>query len=217
MYFRMLHDEFSGELTYLLADVHAKEAVLIDPHGRDLGVPSALLAEYDLHLKWVLRTHHYDHLQSEEFQKLAQLGAPLIQGHAQVRAYRPDDGESLPFGNESVGVWSTPGHTATCLSFAWRDRLFCGGLLNAKECPGQPFAAVPEQLWESVTHRLYKFPNETLLFSGHAHHLRTVSTIMDQRRWNPFFSGCSRDEFLASMASLPDNPSWDAHLKKAER
>jgi glyoxylase-like metal-dependent hydrolase (beta-lactamase superfamily II) len=211
MYFRMLHDESSGELIYLLADVHAKEAVLIDPHGRDLGVLSALLAEHDLHLLWILRTHHHDRLHPQESSALVQLGAPLIQGDAQVRAYRPDDGESLPFGNEAVGVWSTPGHTATCLSFAWRDRLFCGGLLNAKQCPDQPFAAVPEQLWESVTHRLYKFPNETLLFSGHAQHLRTVSTIMDQRRWNPSFTGCSRDEFLASMTSLPDNPSWDAH------
>jgi glyoxylase-like metal-dependent hydrolase (beta-lactamase superfamily II) len=217
MYFRMLHDEFSGELTYLLADVHAKEAVLIDPHSRDLDVLSALLAEHDLQLRWVLRTHHHDHLHSEEFQNLAQLGAPLIQGDAPVRAFRPDDGASLAFGNEALGVWSTPGHTATCLSFAWRDRLFCGGLLNTMECPDQPFAAAPAQLWESITQRLFKFPNETLLFSGHAQHLRTVSTIMDQRRWNPSFTGCSRDEFLASMASLPDQPIWNAHNKKVKQ
>jgi sulfur dioxygenase len=216
MYFRMLHDEFSGELTYLLADVHAKEAVLIDPHSRDLDVLSALLAEHDLHLRWVLRTHHHDHLHSEEFPKLAQLGAPLIQGDVQVHAQRPNDGEFLPFGNEAIGVWSTPGHTATCLSFAWRDRLFCGGLLNFTECPDQPYAAAPEQLWESITQRLFKFPNETLLFSGHAHHLRTVSTIMDQRRWNPSFAGYSRDEFLISMGGISVHPLWNAQHEKTE-
>lgn len=217
MYFRMLHDESSGELTYLLADLHAKEAVLIDPHGRDLGVLCALLAEYDLHLRWILRTHHHDNLHTEELSELAQLGAPLIQGDAPVRTYLPDDGQSLPFGNETVGVWSTPGHTATCLSFAWRDRLFCGGLLNASECPHQPFAVAPAQLWESITQRLFAFPNETLLFSGHAQHLRTVSTVMDQRRWNPSFTGCSRDEFLASMGKHQETPLCNDHNSKAKR
>ena len=38
MYFRILHDEASGELSYLLADLDAREAVLIDPRGRDLPV-----------------------------------------------------------------------------------------------------------------------------------------------------------------------------------
>jgi glyoxylase-like metal-dependent hydrolase (beta-lactamase superfamily II) len=217
MYFRMLHDEFSGELTYLLADVRAKEAVLIDPRSRDLDALSALLAEHDLQLKWALRTHHHHHLHSKESLELTQLGAPLIQGDAQVHAQRPNDGEFLRFGNEAIGVWSSPGHTATCLSFAWRDRLFCGGLLNFTECPNQPYAAAPEQLWKSITQRLFKLPNETLLFSGHALHLRTVSTIMDQRRWNPSFAGCSRDEFLASMGSLPVNPLWKAQHEKTKR
>ena len=33
MYFRILHDEASGAVSYLLADLEAKEAVLIDPRG----------------------------------------------------------------------------------------------------------------------------------------------------------------------------------------
>ena len=46
--FRILHDEASGELTYLLADDAARQAVLVDPHGRDLPVLQALLDESDL-------------------------------------------------------------------------------------------------------------------------------------------------------------------------
>ena len=48
MYFRILHDEASGELTYLLADQDAREAVLVDPRGRDLPLLAALLAEREL-------------------------------------------------------------------------------------------------------------------------------------------------------------------------
>jgi glyoxylase-like metal-dependent hydrolase (beta-lactamase superfamily II) len=205
MYFRILHDEVSGELTYLLADVLAKEAVLIDPRDRDLGVLTALLAERDLRLRWILRTHHHDHLRPDHAVNLKTLGAPLVQGDGLENTYRPKEGELLPFGNEVVRVMATPGHTASCLSFQWRDRIFCGGLLSMADCPAQPYAEVPEQLWESVTRHLFSLPNETLLFSGHAQRLRTVSTVMDQRRWHPTFTGLNRDEFMAAMARLTDN------------
>ena len=36
MYFRLLHDEASGGVSYLLADLEAGEAVLIDPRGVDV-------------------------------------------------------------------------------------------------------------------------------------------------------------------------------------
>lgn len=35
MYFRLLHDEATGAASYLLADLEAGEAVLIDPRGAD--------------------------------------------------------------------------------------------------------------------------------------------------------------------------------------
>ena len=66
MYFRILNNEASGELTYLLADQDAREAVLIDPRGRDLPLLAALLAERELRLRWVLRTHHHDQLNPQE-------------------------------------------------------------------------------------------------------------------------------------------------------
>ena len=75
MYFRILHDEVSGELTYLLADPDAREAVLIDPRGRDLPVLAALLSERDLRLRWVLRTHQHDNLVPGEPDLLVRMAA----------------------------------------------------------------------------------------------------------------------------------------------
>ena len=135
MYFRILHDEARGDLTYLLADTDAREAVLIDPRGSDLPLLSALLAERELRLCWVLRTHQHDHLKPQEQQQLARLGAPLAQGAKQAGAHFATDGDVLSFGHELVRVMATPGHTETCLSFAWRDRLFCSGLLAVQACP----------------------------------------------------------------------------------
>lgn len=197
MYFRILHNEASGELTYLLADMDAREAVLIDPHGRDIPVLSALLAERDLRLRWVLRTHEHDQLQAQEPVSLARLGAPMIQG--------PTKFEILPFGNELIRVLTTPGHTTGCLSFSWRDRLFCGGMLAVNACPHQSKPAEPEALWDSVTRKIFTLPDETLLFASHERQARAVSTVLEQRRWHPFFAGLSRDEYLARVAALPIN------------
>jgi glyoxylase-like metal-dependent hydrolase (beta-lactamase superfamily II) len=207
MYFRILHNETGGELTYLLADLDTREAVLIDPHGRDLPVLQALLAERELRLRWVLRTHHHDHLTPQEPALLARLGAPLAQGNKQAGAHFVADGDLLSFGHELIRVMATPGHTEACLSFAWRDRVFCGGLLAVEACPHQPMPTEPDALWDSVMQRVFTLPDETLLFAGHERCARAVSTVLEQRRWHPFFAGLSRDEYLARVAALPVGPA----------
>jgi glyoxylase-like metal-dependent hydrolase (beta-lactamase superfamily II) len=133
---------------------------------------------------------------------LSVLGAPIVQGHClgDVRSGR--HGDMLAFGNEVVNVLSTPGHTASCLSFSWRDRLFCGGLLAVDACPHQPYPAEPEALWDSVGKCVFTLPDETLLFAGHERRARAVSTVLEQRRWHPYFSSLSRDEYLTRVASL---------------
>jgi glyoxylase-like metal-dependent hydrolase (beta-lactamase superfamily II) len=203
VYFRILNNEISGELTYVLGDLDAREAVVVDPHACDLPVLLALLAERELSLRWVLRTHHHDALHPNERTQLERLGAPLVQGDS-LNALGMGDGEVLPFGFEQIKVTKTPGHTPDCLSFTWRDRLFCGGLLAVTACPHQARPLAPEDLWESVTQRVFSLPDETLLFTGHEPHARAVSTVLEQRRWHPLFSGLTRDEFLALVAALPE-------------
>ena len=204
MYFRILHDDASGETTYLLADSDAREAVLVDPRGRDLPLLLALLAEHELRLRWVLRTHQHDEQMPPEAALLARLGAPLVQGqHGGPGTCQRGDGDTLAFGHELIRVLATPGHTAGCLSFAWRDRLFCGGLLAVDGCPHQPWPAEPQALWDSVRQRVFTLPDETLLFAAQGSQARAVSTVLEQRRWHPFFAALSRDEFLARTTALP--------------
>ena len=202
MLFRILHDEKSGDLSYLLADTQSREAVLVDPHSRDLPVVQALLADLRLRLRWVLRTHQHDDVQPIEFALLSRLQAPVLQGEARQGANKGLHHQRLAFGRESVTVLATPGHTGNCLSFIWRDRVFVGGLLVADACPVQPIPAAPEALWDSVTQRVFTLPDETLLFSGHERRARAVSTVMEQRRWHPLFAGGSRDDYLARLAAL---------------
>jgi len=201
MSFQILHDANSGEMSYLLTNPETREAVLVDAHGRDLPVLQALLNESDLQLRWVLRTHHHD-ADGGERALLARLGAPLVQGDGAPGTQRAATGDVLCFGHEHLRVLATPGHTLGCLSFAWRDRLFCGGLLAVDACPQQPYPIAPEALWDSVTQGVFLLPYETLLFAGHERRARAVSTVLEQRLWHPLFTGLSRDGFLARAAAL---------------
>jgi glyoxylase-like metal-dependent hydrolase (beta-lactamase superfamily II) len=194
MYFRILLDETSQAMSYLLADLDAGAAVLIDPRGADLPVLNAMLNEHKLQLHWVLLTHQHESQEPGEKEALAALGAPCVERDSHAS-------DLIVFGNEHLRVIATPGHTSDCLSFLWRDRLFCGDLLTVNLCPHQPFPALPEALWDSATQKIFTLPAETLLFSGHAHRARSVTNVLEQRRWHPWFCGAGRDEFLSRVSA----------------
>lgn len=192
MYFRMLHDEASGRVAYLLADLDAGEAVVIDLRDADLAVVQALLAEHHLRLRWLLRTSEKAGPPPAGGERAASaLGAPQpgLDQLAQV----------LSFGGEHLHVLRTPGHTACAMSYQWRDRVFCGELLQVRE-PASAAPADPAALWESVTSILFTLPPETLIFHGVARHGRVVSTVLAERRWHPWFAPRDRDAFIARFA-----------------
>lgn len=193
-----------GALSYLLADARQQEAAVIDPQSADISLIRAMLGEGKLRLKWVLRTHDHDVHRPGELVALQRLGAPIVQGRAATGVHVPLDGQQLQIGSSAIHVLHTPGHTAHCLSFAWSDRVFCGSLMNVNDCPWQSWPTEPAKLWDSVTQKIFTLPDETLLFPGQDCESHSVSTVHDQRRWNPFFALCSRDDFLARMASLKE-------------
>lgn len=198
MLFRTLLDEQSGTVCYLLTDTQAAEAAVIDPRPADVPVIKALLAEQGAQLRWVLRTHEHDAQRSAaERAALAELQATWVQR-------RPPPQPILPVGDDYIEVIATPGHTPDCLSFRWRDRLFCGDLLIVDACPDQPRPARPQSLWDSVTHVVFRLPDETLLFSSCVRRGRLVATVGEQRRWHPWFGNTSRDAFLTRVAGLPE-------------
>ena len=205
MYFRLLNDEASGAVSYLLADLDSGDAVLVDPRAADVPVLLAMLDEKQLRLRWLLRTHEHDEVLPDESRALEALqawGAIRVQHHVPT-----NEGGVLAFGHEHIRVLATPGHTAACLSFLWRDRLFCGGLLAVDSCPFQPRPALPNALWDSVTRLVFPLPAETLLFCGHSRHSRAVSSLLEHWRWHPWFSAAGRDEFLARVEAMPPTPS----------
>lgn len=196
MYFRILGDEPGGLVGYLLADLDAHEALVIDPMPHDMAVIQAMLAEHRLRLRAILLTHRHEEDATGLQVLSAALGSPCLWGEQLA------DGDLIDFGGEHVRVLATAGHTDHCRSFLWRDRLFCGGLLTADACHRRPTVVEPQAMWDNVMRKVFTLPPETLLFNAHAGASGAVSNVMTQKRCHPWFGGRSRDDFLSCIAGL---------------
>lgn len=206
VYFRQLFDEESATYTYLLADGESLRAVLIDPVADHTNLYLSLLDEQKLTLAFVLETHvHADHITAAE--KLRrQTGACVAVGRACGAAcadLQLNGDEVLTFGTESIFVLDTPGHTPGSVSYLWRDRLFTGDALLIDGCGRTDFqqgdAGV---LYDSIVHKIWNLPDETLVYPGHDYHQRYVSSVAQEKRSNARVAGKSRDEFIALMQNL---------------
>jgi sulfur dioxygenase len=204
MYFRQFVSRETSALTYLLADPRNRDAVVIDPQPRQDELILSLLAERELRLTLVLRTHLHQHESSDCDELCRHTGAELVVGalaRCDSARRKVKHGDTLVFGDEVLRVLATPGHTPGSVSYLWRDRLFCGDALAIRACVA---ADDPESdlghIYDSVTRQLFLLPDETLVFPGHEVDGRTVSTIAEERQRNPYFAGRSRDAFAALLA-----------------
>ncbi|MCB1756905.1 MAG: hypothetical protein KDJ38_15385 [Gammaproteobacteria bacterium] len=200
MYFRQIPHAASNNLCYLLSDPATGEAVLIDAHPEQTELLCAMLAERDLQLRWLLRTHI--HSATDTCEALCSAcGAVCLSGfNGRLPHTRQiSDGDVLVFGDLIIKVIATPGHTPEALSFLCQDRLFCGDALHPSGCPAPVDATNAGQWFDNVTRRLFMLPGETLVFPGHLVGGRTISTIAEERRQNRAFGTCSRETFITEL------------------
>lgn len=207
MLFKQLFDKESCTLTYLIADLKTKEAVLIDPVDTQLEHYLELLSKHKLTLKYSLETHvHADHITASG--KLRQqLGAKTAVSSlcgAITADIQIEDGDCFKFGeNETIKVITTPGHTPGSISFLWRDRVFTGDCLLIDGCGRTDFqAGNTEQQYDSITQQLFTLPDETIVYPGHDYKGRWISNIIQERTTNSRLAGKSKAEFIEIMNNL---------------
>lgn len=206
MLFKQLFDKESCTYTYLIADVAAKEAVLIDPVDTQLDIYLDLLKEHDFTLKYSLETHvHADHVTASG-QLRQKVGAKTAvsslcgAGSADVQI---QDGDVFEFGGETIKVIATPGHTPGSISFLWRDRIFTGDALLVAGCGRTDFqGGSAEAQYDSITQRLFTLPEDTVVYPGHDYNGRWISSIMQEKTSNPRLAGKTKAEFVEIMQTL---------------
>lgn len=206
MIFRQLFDIDSSTYTYFIADKQAGEAVLIDPVDKHIDEYLALLKQHACTLKYSLETHvHADHITGGGLlrQKTDALTAVSSACDAKLADLQLNDGVELRFGGQTIQVISTPGHTPGSISFLWQDRLFTGDCLLINGCGRTDFqGGNAEAQYHSIVEKLFKFPDDTLVYPGHDYNGRRVSNIGQEKTINPRLANKSLDEFLLIMRNL---------------
>ena len=193
-----------AENTYLVADPASRDAIVIDP-GEEADVFLARLAHEGWRPTAVWLTHaHLDHVAGVARIKAA-TGVPVLLHSADRRLYDaaphqaamfgltceapppPDgalaDGQRVTVGALSFDVLHTPGHSPGSVTFAGHGLAFTGdalfaGSIGRTDLPGGDM----ETLVRSIRERLYKLPNDTVVWSGHG----PETTIGAEKRTNPF-------------------------------
>ncbi|MBS1210707.1 MAG: metallo-beta-lactamase family protein [Proteobacteria bacterium] len=200
MYFRQIHDSASNALTYLLADEEAGVAVVVDPLRSQATLILAMLAERNLRLVHVLRTHVHQPARAECGELCPSTGATLILGAdspAEIEGTRVEEGSEIRCGALVFRVIDTPGHAPGSVCYLCGDRLLCGDTLLIENRDNVTADEDPGCLFDSVKHKLLILPDETLVFPGHDTRGRTISSIGEERRRNIAFTQPSREAFVA--------------------
>jgi len=206
MIFRQLFDSTSGTYSYLLASRSGGEALIIDPVLEKVDRYLQLIRELDLKLVKAVDTHlHADHITG--------LGALRDRTHcvtvmgestkADVVSMRLAEGDKLTIEGLSLDVLYTPGHTDDSYSFLMGDRVFTGDTLLIRGTGRTDFQnGNARAQYDSLFGKLLRLPDETLVFPAHDYKGDTVSTIGEEKRYNPRLQVKSIDEYVTLMANL---------------
>jgi glyoxylase-like metal-dependent hydrolase (beta-lactamase superfamily II) len=189
MIFRQLFDPETSTYSYLLGDERTREAVLIDSVREQLERDVTLIGELGLRLVFALETHvHADHVTASGWLR-ERLGARIGVGERSgVRNADLGlaDGDWVAFGSHRLEARATPGHTGGCTTFVGDGMAFTGDALLVRGCGRTDFQEGDAlTLFRSVHSRILSLPDATLLFPAHDYKGRTVTTVAEEKRFNP--------------------------------
>ena len=206
MIFRQLFDQISGTYTYLLASRHGGEALLIDPVKENTAQYLQLVQQLDLRLVLAVDTHtHADHVTALGDLRDATACSTLMgeQSRAECVSARFRDGERIRLDGLELKALYTPGHTDESYSLVMADRVFSGDVLLIRGTGRTDFQnGDPLKSWDSIVNKLFRLPDETLLYPGHDYKGWMVSSIGEEKRWNPRLQVKTAAEYAAIMNNL---------------
>src|SRR6201994_856839 len=206
MIFRQLFDSTSEPYSYLLASRAGGEALILDPVLEKVDRYCQLLRELDLKLVKAVDTHlHADHVTGlgELRDRTHCMTIMGEQSKADVVAMRVADGDKVTIEGVCLDVMFTPGHTDDSYSFLMGDRVFTGDTLLIRGTGRTDFQnGSARAQYDSIFNRLLKLPEETLVFPAHDYKGDTVSTIGEEKRYNPRLQVKSIDEYVELMGNL---------------
>jgi hydroxyacylglutathione hydrolase len=189
---------------YFIGDPKSREVAVVDP-AWDVGRIVEMAEEHALTIAKILVTHsHFDHINGvEDLLNRTQAKVYINKAEAEfMKAVWPDlvkveSGDTTNIGDVQITFIHTPGHTPGSQCFLVQNNLISGDTLFIGACgrcdlPGSS----PEDMYYSLTQKLAKLDDRTIVFPGHNYAARPYSTIADEKRFNPYLQFQSLQDFL---------------------
>lgn len=195
---------------YLLHDTEARVTGVVDPSESEPIMKA--LEKRDLHLAYILNTHHHWDHTGGNLDLKSRFNAKVIGPYAD-RDRIPGidvalrDGDTWMFGTQKMLVMDTPGHTRghVCLFFPDSKAIFTGDTLFSLSC-GRLFEGTPEQMWTSLS-KITSFPDDTNVYCGHEYTLSNAEFSLTLEPSNENLRSYYRKVKELRQAGLPTIPT----------
>ena len=206
MIFRQLFDKSSSTYTYLIASDKGREALIIDPVLENINIYIESLKELDLKLVKVIDTHiHADHITGAA-QLSQKTNCCTIMGEhtpAESVQIKVKENEIVEIDKLKIKTIYTPGHTSDSYSFLMNNLIFSGDTLLINGTGRTDFQnGNAKEAYYSIFNKLLKLPEETILYPGHDYNGKKMSTIGNEKKFNPRLQVNSENEYEEIMNNL---------------
>lgn len=207
MQIRQFFDPQSSTYTYLLWDAKSGEAALIDSVKEQVDRDTGIIRELNLNLRYLLETHiHADHITGAGELRRRFNARVMVHKNSgsQCADQLLDDEDTIMLGSEKIKVLYTPGHTNTDISYLIDGIVFTGDTLLIRGSGRTDFqSGNAGEAYDSITGKLFTLPDSTVVYPGHDYEGRTMSTIWEEKKYNPRLgNGKSREEYINIMESM---------------
>ncbi len=210
-----------ANFVYLVGDSAAREVFLIDPAWQ-IDTIFKIAQKEDLKITGALVTHaHYDHCNGldellertdvpiyvnadeVDFTKsLGERGGTLFGQFPASNTKKVRSGDSVKIGGIDLTFIHTPGHTPGSQCFTVGNRLISGDTLFIRGCGRSDLpGGDPEKLYESLTQKLMKLPDDTILYPGHDYSDAPTSKMKDEKIKNPYLMCTTLNSFLGLVGA----------------
>ncbi|BCN93566.1 Zn-dependent hydrolase [Thiomicrorhabdus immobilis] len=207
MKIRQLFDYETWTYTYLLWDETTKEAAVIDSVLEQVDRDMQHIEELGLNVKYLLETHiHADHITGAG--PIRKRTGAKIAVHSKSGSECADiltnDGDIFKLGEQEIKVMYTPGHTDNDSTYLIDGAAFTGDTLLVRDCGRTDFQlGSNENMYHSLTEKLFTLPEETLVFPAHDYKGFTQSTIGEEKQFNTRAgNGKAFEDFSTIMDNL---------------